>query len=307
MSCTEDGVVRRWPLPGGAPAESRLDVRPGLLGAAFDRSGRYLRAALYYYETRLYDVASSRVVYKGPRANRWQTLAPTPDGGRLLVGTLDGVTCRRLPGGQAEGLKLNQEGGVHTVEVSHDGGTALTCAGTQVRLWALPSGAPRGGWDLAHQPTTAAFRPDGRAVALGDDTGAVQLWDVATARPVGPRMSHRRGRILDVAFSADGRLLASAGADNTARLWDAATGRPVGPALPHYGDVASVAFHPEGRLLASGSADRTAQVWPVPALARGSIAEVCRRVVQATGMDWDESGRVRDLPAEELYRLRRSP
>ncbi len=55
-------------------------------------------------------------------------------------------------------------------------------------------------------PTSLAFRPDGKAFATGCADGSIHLWDVATARPIGPSVM-LRGAALGVAFSTDGRSL----------------------------------------------------------------------------------------------------
>ena len=63
-----------------------------------------------------------------------------------------------------------------------------------------------------------AFSPDSTTFAVGCEDGSVRLWDVATARPVGPpRMV--RGRALGVAFSPDGGSLLAVGNGGDVRSW----------------------------------------------------------------------------------------
>ena len=66
---------------------------------------------------------------------------------------------------------------------------------------------------------TLAFAPDGRTIAVGDDQGAIRLWDRATRASQVSLLGHT-GRIWCVAFAPDGRTLASTGRDGTIRLWD---------------------------------------------------------------------------------------
>ena len=80
-----------------------------------------------------------------------------------------------------------------------------------------------------------AFSPDGKTLATDDGEGSVRLWDIATARQIGPssqgRRPPRRGAIdgiTSVAFSPDGKTLAAGDFDGPVRLWDVATGRQVG-------------------------------------------------------------------------------
>ena len=68
---------------------------------------------------------------------------------------------------------------------------------------------PRRRWRIASQHSPKIHSPSARTARhspVGCDDGSVRLWDVATARPIGPaRML--RGRALAVAFSPDGRSL----------------------------------------------------------------------------------------------------
>ncbi|VTR95215.1 wd40 repeat-containing protein : WD domain, G-beta repeat-containing protein,protein kinase family protein OS=Singulisphaera acidiphila (strain ATCC BAA-1392 / DSM 18658 / VKM B-2454 / MOB10) GN=Sinac_1615 PE=4 SV=1: Pkinase: WD40: WD40: WD40: WD40: WD40: WD40: WD40 [Gemmata massiliana] len=302
-TCCTGGVLRHWPLKSGAPASSRLEGAPELVLARFDGTGRSIAAIATPYELRVWDVKTSRLVWEAPKREQRPVYALGPDGTHFLEGTAAGLILRRIPPGAGEGPTMRHSPPLRLAALSPDGQTALMAGGPRVRLWALPSGHPQGDWDVPAEVSAAAFSPDGLTVALGDGEGAVQLWNLRTGRPVGPRMNHRRTEIAAVVFSADGLLIGTAGGDGTARLWDAATGRAVGPPLPHRGPVGAIAFHPHVGLLASGH-DRVAQIWPVPTPVRGGVAEVSRSTVAVTGIDWDRSGRPRDLPDEELRHIR---
>jgi WD40 repeat protein len=67
-----------------------------------------------------------------------------------------------------------------------------------------------------------AFSPDGKTVLTASYDGTVQLWDVATGKPIGPPWQHPIFCHL-VRFSPDGRsALTLTGGDvgrNIARLW----------------------------------------------------------------------------------------
>jgi WD40 repeat protein len=49
-----------------------------------------------------------------------------------------------------------------------------------------------------------AFSPNGKAVLTGSEDGTAQLWDAATAQPLGPALRHRDA-ITDLAFSPNGK------------------------------------------------------------------------------------------------------
>ena len=79
-----------------------------------------------------------------------------------------------------------------------------------------------------------AFNPGGTLLATGDADGTVQLWNLATGRPVATIHATTSSvyGVHAVAFSPDGKLLATGEADGTVRAWDPATRRPVGAPLP---------------------------------------------------------------------------
>jgi WD40 repeat protein/beta-lactamase regulating signal transducer with metallopeptidase domain len=70
-------------------------------------------------------------------------------------------------------------------------------------------------------PTTLAFAPNGRVLAVRGPDRSVRVWDVAAGKEIGRRKGHE-GAVQTVAFAPDGRTLASGGSDTTILLWDAA-------------------------------------------------------------------------------------
>ncbi|MDE0397805.1 MAG: hypothetical protein OXL96_08390 [Candidatus Poribacteria bacterium] len=69
--------------------------------------------------------------------------------------------------------------------------------------------------------TSLAFTPDGTRIAVGMSgrQPTVQIWDIATRKPIATFTGHKRG-IQSLAFSPDSRLLASGGSDGVTYLWD---------------------------------------------------------------------------------------
>lgn len=106
----------------------------------------------------------------------------------------------------------------------------------------------------------AAFSPDGKAVVTCGDDRTAQLWDVATASPIGETMRHD-AEVTCVAFSADGRVILTGSNDRTARLWDAAGGRPAGRPIAHAKAVVAVAFRGDGTHFLTGCQDGTVRSW----------------------------------------------
>lgn len=69
--------------------------------------------------------------------------------------------------------------------------------------------------------TCLAFSPDGTRIAVGMSgrQPTVQIWDIATRKPIATFTGHKRG-IQSLAFSPDSRLLASGGSDGVIYLWN---------------------------------------------------------------------------------------
>ena len=103
--------------------------------------------------------------------------------------------------------------------------------------------------------TELAFRPDGKYLAAGDESGQVTVWDGDADEPLGiiPASPVRDGtprRVSSLAFSPNGRTLAAASDDGTLRLWDTESSRPMGSALPTPGTaILALSFSPDNKTL----------------------------------------------------------
>jgi WD40 repeat protein/tetratricopeptide (TPR) repeat protein len=131
----------------------------------------------------------------------------------------------------------------------------------RTRIGSLLRLAPRLEQVWAHDGslTEAVFSPDGKRVATAgagpDRLGLVQVWDVATGRPVTPPLRHRRAnwppeweqQVYALTFSADGRLLASANVGEVV-VWEVESGRRLA-SWEAPGSVRRLRFTPDGARL----------------------------------------------------------
>ncbi|MEV5530918.1 nSTAND1 domain-containing NTPase [Streptomyces prunicolor] len=162
------------------------------------------------------------------------------------------------------------------------------------RVAALSSGRSTGN-DLVQggQIGALAFGADGSTLAVGDQTGRVDLWD--------GQLRHREGILRNVfpapigttafgtdpegvsavAFSPDGRTLAVGGAGGSLQLWDVATQQPLSSApLTTPGEaISSLAFSPDGGTVYAGSAHVPLQRYAVDP--ERAVARVCARTGNA--------------------------
>ncbi|PYH48987.1 snoRNA-binding rRNA-processing protein UTP15 [Aspergillus saccharolyticus JOP 1030-1] len=108
-------------------------------------------------------------------------------------------------------------------------------------------------------------RPDGRVVAVGDDSGTVQVFDV-TSRAILKTWKEHKQPVWVAKFSpSDPTALFTASDDRTVRMWDLPSESSARSFVGHTDYVRSGAFMPgslaSSGLLVSGSYDRTVRLW----------------------------------------------
>ena len=106
----------------------------------------------------------------------------------------------------------------------------------------------------------ATFSPDGKTAAVAGSRD-VRLWDVASGKPRGFRLSGHTSVLRSVAYSADGSRLVTASADGTVRVWDARSGTALAVIARHAGRVNGAVFLRNG-WIASGGDDGTVRLYP---------------------------------------------
>jgi WD40 repeat protein len=217
----------------------------------------------------------------------------------------------QLATGKPVGEPLRHPIGLTALAQSDDGRLILAGGGEGVRLWEVSTGKL-----LAHYVeqeeliATAAFNPGGKTFVTAGRSETAQLWESATGKLIGPPLPHPSG-VAAAAFSRDGRTLLTGCRDGTARQWDVTTSKPLGPPLPHRGGVVGVGFLPDGNEVWTSSKwgpeslEGVTAFWELPRPSPGEPERVLLELQVLTGMELDEGGALRKLPAEEWQQRRR--
>ncbi len=124
--------------------------------------------------------------------------------------------------------------------------------GSQSGVWDVESGSELRRFDASGE--FVAVSPDGKLVALGLQTGDVQLQVISTGEVLKTYDGHE-SRICDVEFSPEGDLLASASHDGTLVIRQLSDGKVILRDTAYYGERGAVQFFPEGKTVAWGVKD----------------------------------------------------
>jgi WD40 repeat protein len=188
-----------------------------------------------------------------------------PDGKSLLANQV----FVEMPPGLEPSQQIGQEDGFFAAVAGPGGKTVVTVhwgEGRHVyRLFDLTTGRAIGPpiemEGPPSRPIPPAFSQDGRSVAIGAGTKSCQLWDTATGREHGPRITlGSAARAL--ALSPDGQVLASANTESEVRLWNPLTGKPIGGPFANPPDATNLlCFSPDGRKLLATGWRGEARVW----------------------------------------------
>ncbi|PAZ14101.1 hypothetical protein CLM62_21955 [Streptomyces sp. SA15] len=218
----------------------------------------------------------------GTSADPMSPVALGPDGRTLLLSRAasEGVVTDLWTIGSRPRRTATFHQGFYgeTVAVRPDGARAV---GTDDQYVQLPSGHVTGR-ELAdgRDVTALAFSPDGKRLAVGDESGRITLWDGDVGHRTGVLTAFADGNppeaVAALAFSPDGRTLGVGGGNGTLQLWDTPSQQPLGTDLPTPGgEIRSVAFARDGGTLYASGPNTPLQRYPVTP--DHAVAAVCDR------------------------------
>ena len=114
--------------------------------------------------------------------------------------------------------------------------------------------------DTAH---SGEIRRDGRVLVAGDESGAIQVFDVASRAILKTWKEHKQPVWATKFSPTEASTLLSAGDDRTVKLWDLPSEASTTTFVGHHDYVRSAAFlvNQASGIILSGSYDQTVKVW----------------------------------------------
>jgi WD40 repeat protein len=151
-------------------------------------------------------------------------------------------------------------------------GTILASGGYRtVRLWQRPHAALVSRTNASGKMIRSmAVSPDGKVLAIGSETGNIELRPLAGDGKTLALTGHS-GPVTALVFTSSGLL--SASLDKTIRRWNLADGAAAGK-WSRPTEVRALAVVGSGDQVASGEADAVIRIWPVAALADPAAQEM---------------------------------
>jgi WD40 repeat protein len=267
------GSIKLWNVGSGTELKTlQTDEQGGsVTSVSFSPDGKILASIEPNDAIKLWDVATGKLSKVMPIADdSLDGLMVFKKDGKTLMSFTEGVVklWDVVSGSQLATMPVGAKQPSDHVALSPDG-KLLARVGLQegdqgFKLLEVATGKelkPPRVSDDGYSVESLAFSPNGAVLAIGDDVGAITLWEVDDGKELKTLKGHSFPA-PEVAFSSDGKMIATGSEDKTIKLWNMSTWG-VTVLTGHSKGVTCVAFSPDNRILASGSEDQTIKLWDV--------------------------------------------
>ncbi len=155
---------------------------------------------------------------------------------------------------------------IQSLAFSPDGELLASGGFRTIKLWRKPKNAKK--LDLAAlegPPRSIAVSVDGKFAAIGEETGKIKIFDLATGQ-IAKTLTGHTGPVTGVTFNADASKLVSGSQDKTFRVFNMADGMQIA-SVETPAPVNAVALVAADAQVATGGADNNLRLWALPAAA----------------------------------------
>jgi WD40 repeat protein len=186
-TASEDFTVKVWKPATGEiiSASPRFSSRPKHI--EFSADGRGLLVKLNENVVMVFTGDGSRLHLEPIRESSLITVARfTPDGGRLIVGTVGGrLLAWDVRGGVQPERSLPQTSSLANIEFSADGRQLVMLSGTNIQMWNAHNGAAAGEPITLTSPgRRVLFAPDFKQAVVQTANGRLTSWDLEARKEI---------------------------------------------------------------------------------------------------------------------------